>query len=277
MKRFLINCTLFLLLFLAGMYSRSLYLLNTGAYKQTVSGSDTYHSIEKSKQKKKTRKLLIGDSVGRQLFENTTYNDTLNSFACNQAIGLVGHYILLNNFLMAGNQVDTVYMLFRHSSFLNNLDEKYTYHYFLKPFYNEEYKSLFTQTVNDQIQKIPFHFICRDPNILTTNWAPDFQTEDEKNYTFLSPISVEYLKRIKDLSIKYGFTLIILPTPTSLNNKQEILTIDKNEIIKNGLANEFNGYFDQIIFLNDTSFMDGIHLNHPEAYTKYYKDNLISY
>jgi hypothetical protein len=178
---------------------------------------------------------------------------------------------------MAGNQVDTVYMLFRYSSFLNNLDEKYTYHYFLKPFYNEEYKSLFTQTVNDQVHKIPFHFICRDPNILTTNWAPNFQAEDEKNYTFLSPISVEYLKRIKELSIKHGFTLIILPTPTSFNNKQEILAIDKNEIIKNGLANEFNGYFDQIIFLNDTSFMDGIHLNHPEAYTKYYKDNLISY
>jgi len=277
MKKFLVTCSLFSLLFLAGMYTRSFYLLYTGAYKQTVSGADTYHSIEKSKQKKKTRKLLIGDSVGHQLFENTEYNDTINSFACNQAIGLVGHYILLNNFLNAGNQVDTVYMLFRPSSFLNNLDEKYTFHYFLKPFNNEEYKSLFTKTVNDQIHKIPFHFICRDPNILTSNWAPNFKIKDKKNYTFLSPISVEYLNRIKELSLKYGFELIILPTPTSLRNKQEILAIDKNEIVKSGLSNEFHNYFDQIIFLSDSSFMDGIHLNHPDVYTKYYKDNLISY
>jgi hypothetical protein len=277
MKRFLLNSLLFLVLFAIGLYSRSFYLLITEEYKNNVNGYETYNAIAKSKQKKKTRKVLLGDSVGRQLFENTSYNDTVNSFACNQAIGLVGHYLLLNNFLEAGNQVDTVYMIFTPSSFLNNLDEKYTFHYFLKPFYKDEYKPLFTQTVFEQIRKIPFNFISQDPALLTSNWAPNFNTMDEKNYTFLSPISAEYLKRIKDLSIQYGFKLIILPSPVSMSSKTGIAAIDKSEISKNGLSTEFENYFDRIIFLNDTSFMDGVHLSHPETYTQYYKEHLIKF
>jgi hypothetical protein len=100
---------------------------------------------------------------------------------------------------------------------------------------------------------------------------------DEKNYTFLSPISAEYLKRIKDLSIQYGFKLIILPSPVSMSSKTGIAAIDKSEINKNGLSTEFENYFDRIIFLNDTSFMDGVHLNHPETYTQYYKEHLIKF
>jgi hypothetical protein len=277
MKRFLLNSLLFLVLFAIGLYSRSFYLLITEEYKKKVNGADTYNAIAKSKQKKKTRKVLLGDSVGRQLFENTKYNDTINSFACNQAIGLVGHYLLLNNFLKAGNEVDTVYMIFRPSSFLNNLDEKYTYHYFLKPFYKDEYKPLFTKTVYDQIRKIPFSFISQDPSLLTSNWAPDFIAEDKKDYTFLSPISAEYMTRIKELSIEHGFELIILPSPVSINSRNDIAAIDRSEIINHGLSEEFENYFDQIIFLNDTSFMDGIHLNHPETYTQYYKENLLQF
>lgn len=277
MKRFLLNSLLFLVLFAIGLYSRSFYLLITEEYKKNVNGADTYNAIAKSKQKKKTRKVLLGDSVGRQLFENTKYNDTINSFACNQAIGLVGHYLLLNNFLKAGNEVDTVYMIFRPSSFLNNLDEKYTFHYFLKPFYKDEYKPLFTKTVYNQIRRIPFNFISQDPTLLTSNWAPDFNANDQKSYTFLSPISAEYITRIKELSIKYGFELIILPSPVSITSRNDIAAIDRSEITNHGLGEEFENYFNQIIYLNDTSFMDGIHLNHPETYTQYYKENLVQF
>jgi hypothetical protein len=277
MKKFVLTSILFLFLYDVGLYSRSFYLMYTGKYKQTVSGAETYLSIHKSKQKKKTKKVLLGDSVGQQLFENIKYNDTINSFACNQAIGLVGHYALLNNYINAGNDVDTVYMIFRPFSFLNNLNEKYTFNYFLKPFDNAEYKPLFTKTVYDQIHKIPFNFLSQDPTILTSDWTPDYKTKDKGNYTFLSPISVEYLLKIKELSIQHNFKLIILPTPISLSKKQELETIDKSEIIKNGFSSEFRNYFDQIIYLPDSSFLDGVHLNHPEIYTAYYKDRFISY
>lgn len=254
-----------------------LLLIGTGEYKHTVAGSEIYYSIFKSKQKKKTKKILLGDSVGNQLFPNTTNNDTVNSLACNQSIGIIGHYILLNNYLKAGNIVDTVFMIFRPFSFQNNLNQVFTYHYFLKPFYIDEYKSLFTKLVNEQIQKIPYSNFCRYPLILTSNWAPDFISKDSINYTFLSPVSIEYLLKIKELSIKHHFKILILPPPMSLIFKRDIEKMDKNEIVKNNLGHEFEHYFENTFYLNDSLFIDGSHLKKKNVayYTEYYKNKFM--
>ncbi|MHC1775946.1 MAG: hypothetical protein AB9834_11090 [Lentimicrobium sp.] len=277
MKKFILDCILFIIIAFPILTLVPNYLVLTDKYKTKVAGKEIYHSIFKSKQKKKSKKILIGDSVCNQLFPNTKNNGTINSLACNQAISMVGHFILLNNYLNTGNKVDTVILIYAPISFMNNLNQIYTYHYFLKPFYTEEYKPLFTKTVNEQIQKIPYSNFCRFSNILTSNWAPNFTSTDTIKYSFLSPISVEYLIKIKKLSIKYNFKLIILPTPTALSEKPEIEKIDKNEIVNNNLEREFENYFTKIIYLDDSIFTDGIHLkyNYLQYYTKYYKNTLM--
>lgn len=277
MKKFIIKISIFILPIVIAAYSQHLYLFYSHKYYYKAVDPEIYYSITKSNQKSKTKKLLIGDSVCNQLFSNITHNDSINSLACNQAISMVGHFILLNNYLLAGNQLDTVYMIFTPYSFLNNLDQLYTYHYFLKPFYNKEYRPLFTKTVINQIHKIPFYFICRDPIILTSNWAPTFKSKEDVNYTFLSPISVEYLAKIKELSIKYNFRLIILPTPTKISNKIYIEKINRNEIIGTGLDNEFKNYFKNIIYVNDTNFTDNVHLKDKNKYSDYYKNKLMKW
>jgi hypothetical protein len=161
---------------------------------------------------------------------------------------------------------------------MNNLDEVYTYHYFLKPFYIKEYYPLFTVTVKEQVHKIPYYFVCREPNILTSNWAPNFKSKDVIDYTFLSPVSVEYLSKMKELSIKNNFRLIILPTPTRVSNKIFIEKINRNEIVKTGLKNEFDSYFEKLIFINDTNFSDNVHLKNQKMNTEfadYYKNKLM--
>jgi len=277
MKRFIFNSILFILILPAALHIIPLYLLYTEKYKQTVTGSEIYQSIKKSKQKSKTKKLLLGDSVGNQLFPNTSDNDNINSLACNQTIGMVGQFLLLNNYLNAGNQIDTLLMLFSPFSFANNLDQLYTYQYFVKPFFNDEYKVSFTETVTRQIHKIPYVNFCRVPLILTSNWAPDFSTKDEINYTFLSPISVEYLAKIKALATKHNFALIILPVPTSISKKSIIDKMNRNEDCENDLANEFNYYFEHIIYLEDENFSDGVHLKKPQTYTEYFTNKFLKY
>ena len=155
------------------------------------------------------------------------------------------------------------------------MDQVYTYHYFVKPFYTDEYFPLFTKTVIRQVHKIPYYYLCRVPYILVTNWAPNFVSKDKNNYTFLSPISPEYLVKIKELSIKYAFKLIVLPTPTKLSSRQEVESMNKNEITINNLEDEFKDYFSNIIYLDDNFFQDGVHLKNPQQYTEYYKTNFI--
>ncbi len=252
-----------------------MYLYYHDKYKQTVAGADIYHSIFKSKQKKKSKKILLGDSVGNQLFPNSKNNDTINSMACNQTIAMAGQYFLLNNYINAGNEIDTVYMLFSPFSFQNNLNQLYTFHYFLKPFFNDEYKPLFTETVNTQIQKIPYHRFCRNIYILTSDWAPDFTSKDTVNYTLLSPISIEYLTKMKELSKKHHFKIIIMPPPASMSKKPMIEKMDQNEIFKNNLTDLFGNYFKDIIYFDDSNFFDGTHLKKPEEFVSRYTDSLM--
>lgn len=257
-------------------YIKPIYLLIHSRYQNEVAGKEIYHSIQKSKQKQKHKKIILGDSTGYQLFPNKEENDTINSLACNQAIEMVGQYILLRNYIESGNKIDIVYMLFNPFRFRDNLNQVYTFHYFLKPFYKKENVTFFSEKVHNQISKIPFYYLCREPYILTSNWAPNFVNRDTANYTFISPISVEYLNKMKSLAHENNFKLIILPTPTDANFKVKIDKLNQNEIAQNDLVEEFKSYFSSIIYLNDSLFVDGIHLKDSKKYRDLYKKNWIN-
>ena len=271
MKKFILKSTLFVLTVLALSHVRPLYLLDHDRYKRSGAGSEVYYSIHKSEQRNASAtRILLGDSVARQIFSNITNNYPVYSLACNQAIGMVGQFILLDNYLRAGNHVDTVYLLLAPGSFANNLDQVYTYHYFLKPFYTREYLALLTETVIKQIHKIPYYYLSRYPHILTSNWAPDFVSKDKAAYEFLSPISAEYLVKIKELSVKHGFEFVMVAAPTKLSNRRSIENM-KKEVVMNNLQDEFGDYFNNMLYLDDSEFGgDGVHIKDAPKYREYY-------
>jgi hypothetical protein len=144
----------------------------------------------------------------------------------------------------------------------------------LKPFYNSEYISLLTPTVREQIKKIPYYQFVQIPHIFVSSWTPEFNPPDRNENIFLSPISIEYLKKIKELSIQFDFELDILPTPTSSGKKDLIEKMDISEISKSDFKHEFKDYFNKITYLDSTKFSDGTHLIHPEIYTEKYRAEL---
>ncbi len=157
MKDFILRSLKFGLYFLVLTFSVTFFIKYLQLYEYYLEGNGIYKCIDKSKQKHESKKLLLGDSVGDQLFPIHSTYKSINSVACNKAIGVVGQYILLKNYLDTGNQVDTVFLVYNPESFLNNLDEVYTFHYLLKPFYTPDNKLLFTENVKTQIKK--FHII----------------------------------------------------------------------------------------------------------------------
>jgi hypothetical protein len=277
MKQFIINSILFILLMACLFHVRPLYLLYNNRYKRIVAGSEVYYCIEKSKAKNKSKKVIFGDSVGRQLFDCKTNSDTINSLASNQAISLVGQFILLNNYLTTGNEVDTAYFIFTPKSFQNNLDQVYTYNYFLKPFYKKKNYSLFTETVHKQVSEIPYYKFSQYPSVLTSNWSPAVSPRSKISDMFLSPLSIEYLKKIKALAKQYNFRIIILPTPMDLAYKKDVEGYNLKVINDNGFEEEFKNYFENIIYLDDRYFSDSTHLKEPSVYTEVYKRNFLSW
>lgn len=279
MKKFILNTLLFSFSIPLIFYATCIYSLYTESYKKTINGSIIYKAIARSKKKHKAKKIILGDSVGEQFFSCYKNNDTLFSLATIESISMVGQYILLTNYINAGNTLDTVYLILNPSSFSNNLESRSAYQFFLKPFFVEEYKSLFTNTVKNQIDKIPFSSICRNPAILTTNWSPSkllFTLPKQPNKTvFLSPISIEYITKMKALALKNHFALIILPSPVVSSKKYELQHMDKSEITANKLNDAFEFYFNNIIYIDNHHFSDEFHLKEPEKFKKIFIAKLL--
>ncbi len=264
MKKFCLELSIFMLILIITTQAYPIYLIYTNQYQTQVVGTEIYTAIQQSKQKSKWKKVLIGDSVADQLFANQTDYVGFNSLACNQSIGMIGHFILVNNYLNAGNRLDTLILLFNPSSFINNLDQVYTFSYFLKPFYKPEYYRFFSPQVKNQIKNISYYQLSQLPSILTSNWTPEFAPSPPVSHTFLSPISMEYLLKIKLLAQQKSFKIIILPTPVRQSQQANIAKINKNEIHKTGLKNEVNYVHFEfrilVVCCNSESFIVRCHL-----------------
>jgi len=245
---------------------KTIYLLKDDNYKKTIYGNEIYRAIEKSKKKTTYKKLILGDSTANQFYNCKEEDpDSAYSLSCNQAIGMIGQYILLHNYLEAGNRPDTVYLVYTPFSFWDNLDQVYTYHYFLKPFYYDEYKPQMSPLVLNQIHKIPKYILCHFPLIQTTGWAPDIKQE-KRDYSFLSPISKEYLSIIDSLSTKYNFTLNIIPTFVAEHWRDSINHFNRNEYANSSFEIKLSSYLDNITYLADSCFADEVHLKNPQLY-----------
>ena len=229
-------------------------------------GDRVYNAIKKSKQKTSHKKLLIGDSTANQFFDNTAGDSEFYSLACNQAVGLCGQFFLLNNYLQAGNKPEEVYLVYSPGAFSNNLGQKHTYHYFLKPFYRREYMPLMTENVIKQVQKIPYHAFCQFPLIVSPAWAPDYEEAKKGNEVFLSPVSIDYLGKIDSLREQYQFRLYIVPSLVAQKEKAHISQFSVDNLDGEPYQKDMEVYLNNIAYLPDTCFVDDIHLARPWDY-----------
>jgi len=165
-------------------------------------GGETYLSIQKALQAPaNVRTLVLGGSTGNQLLPNTEFNDATYSLCCNQAISLAGQYILLNEFLV--NHPDPaqleVILLLRPSSLRNDLDQRFTYNYFLKPFDRPEYQRHLSPHAQAQLSKVPLRSLVQLPFVRRSRWSPSLQHHHQPHRFRISKLSAEYLRKMHTL------------------------------------------------------------------------------
>ncbi|OFX79042.1 MAG: hypothetical protein A2X12_05830 [Bacteroidetes bacterium GWE2_29_8] len=261
MKRFLIFSIVFLLIaiFLLPITLRGL--------KYNFFGIETILSITKSKKKKQVKVLVIGDSVANQLFNNRECNDTIYSLACSQGISFVGYYLLLKNFL-ENNLPNKVLVIFNPYNLNNNLDEIFTYQYFLKPFYKQEYYKEFTETTWQQIKKQPLYFLSQIPYIAYSNVKPQYTPELKEKY--LSTINKDYMGKMIRLLESKNIAYKFISPPLSVNFKEYVDGFKREELDGSGMTKkQIEQYFNNIVFLPDSCFLDNVHFKNPILYKKY--------
>jgi hypothetical protein len=262
-RKFVIKFLIFALIAVPVLTFKNLLFYYTDLYKSYVFGSEIYTSLKKTQMKKKVKKLLIGDSVGNQLYDNDVYNGGIFSLTCNQAISMVGQYILLSKFIETNKDdlPEEVILLITPDSFSNNLNQNLTFNYFLKPFYYKENEKYFDELCKAQIKKIPYYYTCKIPFIRSSDWSPEYEPQKDSSYKVISPITSDYLVKIKSLCMANNIKFQLCPTPVRSSRSKLIAEYSKcPEITQGALSNDLNNYFSNIVFMPDQLFKDRNHL-----------------
>lgn len=219
---------------------------------------EVYYAIFKSKKKANAKIVILGDSVSRQLFDSYDNDPNFYSMATNQSVGIAGNYFLLYNYLLNNDVPDKVYFICTPFMFHNNLDDHYTYQNFLKPFYNEEYEMHFSDNLLTQIKANPLYFLSNNYVIKSLNWIPEYHNLD--NGHKISKVSVDYLRKIIELSKKKKFELIFYPAPISKEKNKDFVLLNKKELNQFENVSLNNFYKTVSVYDNAIFFPDRIHL-----------------
>jgi hypothetical protein len=239
--------------------------------KYLLPGGEVYYAVNKSHRIFNSDVLILGDSVANQLCPPKSYHKKYVSLACNQSIGLVGYYVLFNNYLENNRNPKAVYLICHPEGFSNRLDQPFTYNYFLKPFYLDENSSYFTPEVKNILSDFAYSRYLSIPLIRYTNVSQilnavpgkyDEGVVDDK--VMPSDLTIEYLKMMRDIATKRGIVFKVLAPPLDVYYKK----FDYSRLVKaadeNGLAEVFSDYFD-IRYLDSSLFRDQVHFKDPSS------------
>jgi hypothetical protein len=280
MRKFVCKCLMFAFGSAVLFYVRPVYLLYSGAYRNIVEGREIYHSIDKSSIRNSSKKVILGDSVAKQLFDNYKYNHEVNSFATVEGISMAGQYVLLKKYLDAGNVPEDVFLMLTPYTLRNDLEGKYAFQFFLKPFYHEDNFKYFSPLVHQKVSEIPYSFLRYDPYVRTSNWVPDIREPRKRSQSRInfSDLSVEYLEKIVALSRLHKFNFHFVSVPVREDFRPRVAWFlaesSKRGGFRAGMSPEtaalVDKYFLEMRFESNDSFIDMVHLKNPAFFADRY-------
>ena len=265
MKKFFINLTIYIVLFLIISNLFALIITNVPTFSKILDfGPEVYIAIANSKKRTDYKRIILGDSVAHQIFKSyDAVKDNFYDLTTNQAVSMVGHYILIMNIINNDNSIGEIDLVYHPRSFSNDLDQIWTFDYFAKPFLSFSNKKYFSKNVYDKLNKLKIYRIAILPIIKIIPNFPSldyskFLSNSNENISFLSDISIEYLKKIKKEceSKNIKFKVISCPIRKSSIDNYDLL---KKQISQNNLEDIFQDYFKGMLIFNDSDFIDPFH------------------
>ena len=227
----------------------------------SIWGGEVHLSVKKSNARKEVKTIVLGDSCGRQLYDNSIYNDSIYSLACNRHAMMAGHYFLLHSFIAKNPHLpeDVVLICTPFSLNADVISNGFTFQYFLKPFYHEEYKSLMNEHLRQSVETIPMYWMCKLPYFRCSNFIPWWMAKQEVGNQLISQLSNDYLDSILQLCNKYDISFRLVSAPVRENQCQKLEEL---------LAGEYpmkdtpliKDYISTIQVLPDSMFVDEVHL-----------------
>lgn len=262
MNQFIAKSALTFLLAALIIQLHSWWMLKTYRVRHEV-GPEVYRAIASARQFNDAPIVLLGDSVTHQLASTLLDNNAqVIDLSCNAAISLAGHYLLLKRFSEFNDLKSRKVIISYHpDSFRFNLNDKFTFGYFARPFYDPWFRDHYPPIVCEKLDNISFAWLLKVPSIRASDWSPSMTTHIPDSgvghYPSLSDVSIDTLRRFRNLSRVAGFSLIIISSPVCDETYSRFdLPSFKKQIEREGLSDLFGAYFLSMDVLPRNLFRD---------------------
>jgi hypothetical protein len=165
MKRFLLKVGLFSSLLFAVLNVTGWLLIMTRRQGHAVENSQIYLSIDKARHEwDESMVYVFGDSVAHQMYPPEKTNDRINSLALVMPSTMAGQYLLLKRLAAANNlHGKKIVLILSPEGFSLDLSHSASYHYVLKPFFNEEFRPWEDSVFSKRVQHTPFQWSLNGP------------------------------------------------------------------------------------------------------------------
>ena len=235
---------------------------------------DVSPAIEQVERKSEAHKLIIGDSVCKQIFTGLQADNPDYCIAGTYCtVGLSGQYILASEFLKTHPDATDIYLIMRPQSMSAQLDSQKAYMYAVAPFAVKGIlEDLDEETIDDMrdmywnygIDKFSATLIVNSPMIAKVylNKLQDEHFVENQPANGVSEISVFYLNKIKELcdDNQVDFHFLSVPVPDNVENHYMIDNIVE-QTKESTVSQMIRNMCDTVIFCDENYFLDGQHLD----------------
>lgn len=270
--KFIVTIIVFVLLVGATLFGYFAVQYIRGKNSPSSFGPELYYALDLAEQRTDYTKVIVGDSVARLIFspDHQAETEEVCYLATNQAITVLGNYILLNRYLENNPQTEEVYYIVRPQSLANPLWYNFSFQYFIVPFYNDTYKKYIDEDMRSYIEDrfgrlyatndIVKSFIENNAYYmdvyLNNVLEQQLEVRDEKH---LSELAIKYLMRMEELCDSYGVKLEVLAAPLPDTEENHDWSEFAEQIEENGLSELLSGYLDGIDYYPESAFADEAH------------------
>lgn len=245
--------------------------------------------MEKVRSQDGRNKLIIGDSVGNQIFSGLADANTDYCIAtCNRAITMAGQYILAKQYIENHPDATDIYLIIILDTLETEIDITYGYQYVTIPLtetgtmsdldqntiedMRDTYGSLFMKSwmirmIGDSGLNRKLYLNALSNDIWRNLFTKGYQ--GGSNGT-ISTVAVQYLIKLQDLCERNQVELHVIPGPLAdTERRNEQAERIQKEYMSSKLGELFPQYFDQIIYYPEAAFRDDIHFSEEYSTPEY--------
>lgn len=239
--------------------------------KTAQQGDNDYHSI------------LVGDSVSYMLFaESREVNDEYFLAGNTRPCTMATQYVLVKEFVESHPQAKDVYLLYSKESWESVIDVKCGYSYVIVPHLQAgALDELEPETINAAEEKFgallmtPFmanlfdHSFVNRKLILNSLMTyhekvlgEDLSAPFERTEGQISPLALQYFQKMIEVCEKHQVALHLIHDPLAdTPQKHSEVEAEKQMFRDAGLYDEWQEYFDSVLYYPPEYFFDGVHFH----------------